>query len=176
MCYPGLAGGTLRAGKRLDSEHFKPFVDIAKLFAGKCHHWAFPRHIAKQKLFRSKCHHRTRARSSSEGRAMSITRLHARFERIERAYMEALAGRPPASVMCGTCCRRSSHKCRTPSSRRSSRRCAGRRARTCTTPIGWSSGGARDDARTSRWRCSSPPWCCWRSPSMSRRRSHGCGG
>src|SRR6516225_12421726 len=43
---------------RLDSERTKPFVDIARLFAEKCHHRAFPRHIAKQRLFQSECHQR----------------------------------------------------------------------------------------------------------------------
>ena len=32
---------------RADSERIEPFVDIATLFAEKCHHWAFPRHICQ---------------------------------------------------------------------------------------------------------------------------------
>ena len=32
-----------------DSERFRPFVDISRLFAKKCHHRAFPWHIAKTK-------------------------------------------------------------------------------------------------------------------------------
>jgi hypothetical protein len=35
MCYPGLAGGTWRAGQHLDSERIEPFVDIARLFAAR---------------------------------------------------------------------------------------------------------------------------------------------
>jgi hypothetical protein len=35
---------------------------------------------------------------AGRGGAMSITKLHERFERIERAYVAALGGRDPASV------------------------------------------------------------------------------
>jgi hypothetical protein len=35
---------------------------------------------------------------SKEGGAMSVTKLHERFERIERAYLAALAGRDPETV------------------------------------------------------------------------------
>jgi hypothetical protein len=35
LCYPGLAGGTFRAGQHLDSEQIKPFAGIIQLFADK---------------------------------------------------------------------------------------------------------------------------------------------
>ena len=38
LCYPGLAGGTLRGRPRLDSERIEPFVDMSKLFTKKCPH------------------------------------------------------------------------------------------------------------------------------------------
>src|SRR5215831_14940353 len=56
--------GVDQAGWRLDSERIEPFVDIPRLFAKKCHHRAFPWHIAKKRLFQSECHHRTRAPGS----------------------------------------------------------------------------------------------------------------
>ena len=38
-----------------DSERIEPFVDIARLFAEKCPHWASPGRIEKQMLFRGEC-------------------------------------------------------------------------------------------------------------------------
>ena len=77
---------------RADSERIEPFVDIATLFSEKCHHWAFPRHIAKQALLRSKSHHRTSARSAwgLRGRMAMTTHSCKPHEIVPRALREYL--------------------------------------------------------------------------------------
>src|SRR6516225_2893394 len=53
--------------ERLNSERIRPFVDISRLFAAKCHHRAFLRHIPKQR------HHRPTG-DSVIGQAGTVSR------------------------------------------------------------------------------------------------------